>query len=47
MGADIRAKGAPEAAQMALREADRAEAHAWSVRMEGYVGPRRQSLSVS
>lgn len=39
MGAEIRAKGAREAARKAAREADRAEAEAWSVRMEGYGGP--------
>ncbi|WP_345946957.1 hypothetical protein [Bradyrhizobium sp. 197] len=39
MGAKIRAEGARQRAQQAVREADRAEAEAWSVRMEGYVGP--------
>jgi hypothetical protein len=34
MGAEIRAQGAREAAQKAVQEADRAEAEAWSVRME-------------
>ena len=40
MGADIHAKAARETAKKAIREADRAEAEAWSVRMEGYGGPR-------
>jgi hypothetical protein len=38
MGAEIRPKGAREVAQKAAREPDRAEAHAWSLRMEGYGG---------
>jgi hypothetical protein len=33
---EIRAEGAREAAKKATREADRAEAEAWSVRMDGY-----------
>ena len=32
----MRAQGA----QKAIRDADRAEAEAWSLRMEGYGGPR-------
>jgi hypothetical protein len=39
MGAQIRAQGARETAQKGDREADRAEAEAWSIRMEGYGGP--------
>jgi hypothetical protein len=35
MGAKIHARQAREAAQKATREADRAEAYAWSVQMEG------------
>ena len=35
MGVEMRAAGAREAAQKAIR----AEAEAWSVRMEGYGGP--------
>jgi hypothetical protein len=35
MGADIRAKSAREEARKAAREADRAEAEAWSIRMVG------------
>ena len=38
MGAKMRAQGAREAAQKAIRDADRAEAEAWSLRMEGYGG---------
>jgi hypothetical protein len=44
-GAKIRAEAARERAAEAVREADRAEAEAWSIRMEGYGGPaqsRRQ-----
>ena len=36
MGVDIRARQAREQAEKAAREADRA----WSLRMEGYGGPR-------
>ena len=39
MGAKMHAEHAREAAVKAVREADRAEAAAWSVRMEGYGGP--------
>jgi hypothetical protein len=39
MGANIRAQGAREAAKKTAKEADRAEAEAWSIRMEGYGGP--------
>jgi hypothetical protein len=36
---------APEdAKEKAAREADRAEAEAWSIRMEGYGGPAHPSL---
>src|SRR6186997_2597507 len=38
-GAKMHAEHAREAAQKAVREADRAEAEAWSVRMEGFGGP--------
>jgi hypothetical protein len=38
-GAKIRAEGAREEAVKAVRAADRAEAEAWSIRMEGYGGP--------
>jgi hypothetical protein len=40
MGAKIRAQGAREDAVKAVRAADRAEAEAWSVRMEGTAAPR-------
>jgi hypothetical protein len=46
MGAEIRAQSAREAAQKAIREADRAEAEAWSVRMEGYGGPAQPSPTI-
>jgi hypothetical protein len=46
MGVEMRAAGAREAAQKAIREADRAEAEAWSVRMEGYGGPAQPSLTI-
>jgi hypothetical protein len=35
-GAKIRAEGARQRAREAVREADRAEAEAWSSRIEGY-----------
>ena len=45
MGAKIRAEGARKRAAEAIREADRAEAEAWSVQMEGYGGPaQRRSM---
>ena len=47
MGADIRARQAREDAQKAAREADRAEAHEWSLRMEGYGGPAQPSRLLS
>jgi len=47
MGAEIRAKGAREAAKEAARDADRAEAQAWSVRMEGYGGPAQPSPTIA
>jgi hypothetical protein len=46
MGAEIRAKGARERATAAIRDADRAEAEAWSVRMEGYGGPAQPSPTI-
>jgi hypothetical protein len=46
MGAEISAKSAREAATKAVREADRAEAHAWSLRMEGYGGPAQPSSTI-
>jgi hypothetical protein len=46
MGAEISAKSARGAATKAAREADRAEAHAWSLRMEGYGGPAQPSPTI-
>jgi len=46
MGAKMRAETAREAARKAVREADRAEAHAWSLRMEGYGGPAQPSPTI-
>jgi hypothetical protein len=46
MGAEIRAQGARDAAQKANREANRAGAEAWSVRMEGYGGPAQPSPTI-
>ena len=46
MGAQIRAKHARGEAKKAAREADRAEAHAWSLRMEAYGGPAQQSPTI-
>ena len=43
LGAKMRARGAREAAKKAAREADRAEAEAWSLQMEGYGGPAQPS----
>src|SRR5437899_84047 len=46
MGADIRARQAREEARKAAREADRAETHAWSLRMEGYGGATQPSPTI-
>jgi hypothetical protein len=46
MGARMRAKAARADAEKAIREADRAEAEAWSVRMEGYGGPIQPSPTI-
>jgi hypothetical protein len=43
IGAKIRAEGAREAAQKAVREADRAAADLWSIQMEAYGGPAQPS----
>src|SRR6201989_3266798 len=45
-GAKIRAQGAREVAREAIRAADRAEAEAWSIRMEGYGGPAGPSPTI-
>jgi hypothetical protein len=47
MGTKIRAEEAWEAAKRAIREADRAEAEAWSIRMEGYGGPAQPSPTIA
>jgi hypothetical protein len=46
IGAKIRAQSARELAAKALREADRAEAEAWSIRMEGFGGPAQPSPTI-
>jgi hypothetical protein len=46
MGAEMRAQGARETAQKAIADADRAEAEAWSLRMEGYGGPAQPSPTI-
>jgi hypothetical protein len=38
---------AREAARQAVRDADRAEAEAWSIQMEGYGGPAQPSLTIA
>jgi hypothetical protein len=43
-GAEIRAERAREAAKKAIREADRAEAEAWSIRIEGI---RRAGVTIA
>src|SRR6267142_3391094 len=45
-GAKIRAQGAREEAARAIRAADRAEAEAWSIQMEGYGGPAQPSPTI-
>jgi hypothetical protein len=45
-GANIRARNAREAAVQALRDADRAEAEAWSIQMEGNGGPAQPSPTI-
>jgi len=45
-GAKIRAEAARKRAIEAAREADRAEAEAWSIRMEGYGGPAQPSPTI-
>jgi hypothetical protein len=46
MGAKLRAETARQEARKAARAADRAEAEAWSVRMEGYGGPGQPSPTI-
>src|SRR5258706_13266802 len=45
-GAKIHADNARLAARKAVRAADRAEAEAWSIRMEGYGGPAQPSPTI-
>jgi hypothetical protein len=47
IGAKIHAEGARERAKQAIREADRAEAERWSIRMEGYGGPAQPSPTIA
>ena len=42
----MRAETAREPAKEAVRKADRAEAEAWSIRMEGYGGPAQPSPTI-
>jgi hypothetical protein len=44
--AKMNAQYARERATEAAREADRTEAHAWSLRMEGYGGPAQPSPTI-
>ena len=46
-GAKQHAAHAREEAVKAVREADSAEAHAWSVRMEGYGGPAQPAPTIA
>ena len=45
-GAKICAEDAREEAAKAIRAADRAEAEAWSIQMEGYGGPAQPSPTI-
>jgi hypothetical protein len=45
--AKIRAEEARKRAVEAAREADRADAEAWSIRMEGYGGPAQPSPTIA
>src|SRR6202140_1660385 len=45
--AEMNAGSARQRAREAAREADRAEAHAWSLRMEGYGGPAQPSPTIA
>jgi hypothetical protein len=47
IGAKIRAEGARKRAANAIREADRAEAEAWSIQMEAYGGPAQPSPTLA
>ncbi|WP_407174524.1 hypothetical protein [Bradyrhizobium sp. STM 3562] len=45
--ARVNAEAARKRATEAIREADRAEAHAWSLRMEGFGGPAQPSPTIA
>lgn len=45
--AKMNAERARKLAREAAREADRAEAHAWSIRMEGFGGPAQPSPTIA
>jgi hypothetical protein len=45
--AKMNAESARERARQAVREADRAEAHAWSLRMEGFGGPAQPAPTIA
>ena len=45
--AKMNAERARKLATEAAREADRAEAHAWSIRMEGFGGPAQPSPTIA
>jgi hypothetical protein len=47
MGAKIRAEHAREFAKKGQRDADRAEAELWSIRMEAYGGPAQPSPTIA
>jgi hypothetical protein len=47
IGAKIRAEGAREVAQKAVREADRAAAELWSIQMEAHGGKARPSPTIA
>jgi hypothetical protein len=46
LGAKLRAEGARKRGADAIRDANRAEAEAWSIRMEGYGGPAQPSPTI-
>jgi hypothetical protein len=45
--AKMNAESARERARQAVRAADRAEAHAWSLRMEGFGGPAQPAPTIA
>ena len=47
MGAKIRAEHTRELAKTAQRDANRAEAELWSIRMEAYGGPAQPSPTIA